>query len=699
MAADHLIDILNPQPGIQRDGTSFDTNLCTDGQWVRFYRPNGRDWRPKKIGGQFLLDPGNNEIIRNIYNVDQQNDVTDVYLGRPSTLAFTSLMSGIANPEVDRTPVGFITDPNNNWTFDRYTILNSPRSAPVMLGANPLTTVNNSNVITVSVTSTAGLTTGQYVTISGATAFNGLTIAQLNISAPITNIVLNTSFQYAVQGLATASGAGGGAAISYVTSGPLNYLVAHAAPNVFDINSSAERLIYWGSTESNTPLVPISATMQACSGGIVVLYPYFFKYGNDGVVAWTLNPGGDWSDAVFASIAGTKIIKGLITRGGSNAPSGLFWSLDSLIKATFVGGSAVFQFDTIQTNISLLSQNCIITHDNVFYWIGQNQFYLYNGVVKIIINNTNKLTFFKKMNYTYRNKIWGVFKEEYNELWWYYPSGNNTECDSAIVYNIEGGFWFDTIHGRSAGTTTGLYDFPLETDSVGLLNQNSPGPIIIALGANPLATTNNSNIVVVTIPANTILRTGMLISILGATAFNGLTVTQLNVSSVPITVINNTSFSYQVSANANATGNGGGAGVSYSYPNLVYGLWQEETGTDRVMYNKAYAIDSFFHTNAITWFERAPSDDRQLRVRRIEPDWVQSGNMTMTIITRDFAQSIPQESETYTMLPGQEIVTLSKVDTNNMGRIVVFRFESNVAGGDYLMGKVILNYAPGDVRP
>ena len=55
MAADHIIDILNPGPGIQRDGTSFDTNLCIDGQWVRFYRG-----RPKKIGGQILLDPGNN---------------------------------------------------------------------------------------------------------------------------------------------------------------------------------------------------------------------------------------------------------------------------------------------------------------------------------------------------------------------------------------------------------------------------------------------------------------------------------------------------------------------------------------------------------------------------------------------------------------------------------------------------------------
>src|SRR5882672_8687307 len=108
MAADHIIDILSPLPGIQRDGTEFDSRgMCIDGQWVRFY-----EGRPKKIGGYVLLDPGNNEIIRNIYNVDKSNDITDCYLGRPSTLAVAPVSAGIANPEFDRTPVGFVADPN-----------------------------------------------------------------------------------------------------------------------------------------------------------------------------------------------------------------------------------------------------------------------------------------------------------------------------------------------------------------------------------------------------------------------------------------------------------------------------------------------------------------------------------------------------------------------------------------------------------
>ena len=781
MAADHIIDFLGPEPGIQRDGTQLDTRRCIDGQWVRFYKG-----RPKKIGGSVLIDPGNLEIIRNIYNVDQQNEITDCYLGRASSLAFTSVASGIAAPEVDRTPTGFATNPNNNWTFDRYTLLNATNSIVLLpdslfttdtsadvivtvpstaglvtnqyvtisgatdtngitaaelnisaqitvnagqstftytsggtatstgygggnnisylpnLANNPIGTTNGSNVITVTVPSTANLFMGETITISGSSAVNNITAPQINITTTITSIPSGTTFTYNTMGppTANATGSGGGTGVTLLTSETINYLIAHAAPNVLDINSSTQTPIYWGDTEALTPLVPISVSNPVASGGIVVLYPYLFKYGNDGVVTWTANPGGNWSDAIAAPIAGTKIVKGLKTRGGSNAPSGLFWTLNALIRAIFVGGDQVFQFDTIQEDISLLSQNCIVTQNNIFYWIGHNQFYLYNGIIRILPNDTNRITFFYNLNFQYRNKVWGIYKEEYHEIWWYYPSGTNTECSDVIIYNIDGQFWFDTAHARSAGTTSGLYQYPLETDSVGILNRFSPAPIIVNLANNPLATIIGQNMVTVTIPSTTVLRTGQLVTIANAMGFNGLTAAQLNLANVPITVQSNTAFTYAVAVNATGTGSGGGnTPATYSYPNLNYGLWQEETGVNTVIYGQSLAINSFVETNIITWFEKAPTDDREMRTRRIEPDFVMQGDMTMIINTRDFPQSPVSNSQIYTFTPQVPIIELNKIDTNNMGRLTSFRFESNVVDGDYFMGKTILNYAPGDVRP
>jgi len=84
------------------------------------------------------------------------------------------------------------------------------------LAADPITTgAAGSSIVSVTVTSTAALYNGQFVTISGATTTDGITAAQLNITAPIT-IVDATHFQYVAMGNATAGGvAGGGAAVHY----------------------------------------------------------------------------------------------------------------------------------------------------------------------------------------------------------------------------------------------------------------------------------------------------------------------------------------------------------------------------------------------------------------------------------------------------------------------------------------------------
>ena len=150
--------------------------------------------------------------------------------------------------------------------------------------------------------------------------------------------------------------------------------------------------------------------------------------------------------------------------------------------------------------------------------------------MKVLRNNINKVTFFRELNDPYRNKVWGEFKEEYNEIWWHAPTNGSTECNHTYIYNIETDQWFDTAFTRSAGTTVGLYPYPLAADSTAILNQYHPDPIVFALANNPLRTTINSNIVIVNIPSNTILITGMLVTIAGATAFNGLTEIQLNLS-------------------------------------------------------------------------------------------------------------------------------------------------------------------------
>jgi hypothetical protein len=72
-----------------------------------------------------------------------------------------------------------------------------------------------------------------------------------------------------------------------------------------------------------------------------VLHPYVFVFGNNGLIKnCSAGNAQDWvtADANETNVASGKIVAALPVRGGSNAPSGLFWSLDSLIRVSYIGG-------------------------------------------------------------------------------------------------------------------------------------------------------------------------------------------------------------------------------------------------------------------------------------------------------------------------------------------------------------------------
>ena len=701
MPIDHLIDIIQPIPGIQRDGTPFSSRSCIDAQWCRWYRGYAQ-----KIGGYTLINPGTTEIIRNLYEIPKQNSF-DIYIGRPSTLSVAnSTLSGIVASENDRTPGGFSADPDNIWTFDQY---NNPALPTTLnLGTNPLSTTINTKTVRVTVADSSIFTNGQTMTITGAPAIGGLSVVQLNISASLT-IVDGTHISYTVLGddatVTVVAGGGNGIALSFDQS--VTYVIAHAAPNASDINNNVQTNIYWGNINSNSALTLMdSVNLPISSGGIVVNYPYVFMYGNNGVVSYTTTPN-NWGNAVNTAISRTKIVKGILTRGGSGTPALLFFSLNSIIRATFQGGAPAFAFDTLQENISLLSQYCVVTIFNVVYWIGINEFYLYNGVVRPLPNDMNKLYFFKNLNYQYRNKVCAWVNELYNEIWVHYPFGNSIENNAVIIYNWKEDRFYDSFIERSAAYISEFFPYPILADSEPLLNKYTPlTTITTAMADNCLSTTMGSSTIIVNLGIITNLQSGNIVTILGAMGFGGISAGNLNVTSpIIVTSFPNTPtvFTYTAGALAGSTENNMGGNAlfySQSVDNECYGIWQHEvTPKNMTLYGQSLAIQSYFETNIYTLFDKNPSQDRNLRIRRVEPDFVQVGNMNLTINYRSFAQSTIYSSDPYTFPAGPIDADLAKADTTQMGRLVSFLFESNEVNGDFEAGKILFSYAPGDVRP
>ncbi len=241
-------------------------------------------------------------------------------------------------------------------------------------------------------------------------------------------------------------------------------LIAYAAQNLGSISNSIETPIYYGDAFANTPLVP---TGLNTSGGIVSLYPYLFIYGNDGLISWTA--ANDPTTIINTNRAsGSKIIYGAQSRGGNTSPAGLFWSLDSLIRVTNVGPTILdLNFDTITTESSILSSKGIIEYDGVFYWAASDRFLYYDGVVKELPNDTSLNFFFQNINYSQRQKVWATKSSEWGEIWWHYPTGTNTECNRALIYNVRERCWYDSESHRSCGDFDQVFQYPIWAGNTG----------------------------------------------------------------------------------------------------------------------------------------------------------------------------------------------------------------------------------------
>ena len=506
------------------------------------------------------------------------------------------------------------------------------------------------------------------------------------------------------------------------------------------------------------------------SGGVVTLHPYVFVYGNNGLIRnCAAGNAQNWvsADANEVNVATGKIVQGLPVRGGSNAPSGLFWSLDSLIRVSFIGGAGTpiqyWRYDIISSQSSILSSQSAIEYDGVYYWCGVDRFLLYNGTVKEIPNSFNQNYFFDNLNYNQRQKVWVTKIPRYGEIWWFYPRGNATECTDAIIYNVRENVWYDAGQAlgarRSAGYFSQIFSHPVsagwETRELDVVYSSTMPTVngsfelpqttsITSIGLTQLVTGNNiaANAQISAIRSDGIQTLNTLVggsgyvngvytnvSLTGGNGTGGKATVVVSGGAVTSVAITTFGAGYQVGNTLSAPNTSlGGTGAGFSIqvsalyaqvivmslaaiatgsstvtfttnPNLIK-MWQHEIGTDAIDGQDVLAINSYFETNDLGFVSGGPSEpamigeNRWLRLERIEPDFIQSGDMTVVVTGRPFAKGGDVESAEFVFSPNT-----GKVDMREQRRELRLRFNSNVAGGDYQLGKLLLSAAIGDVRP
>jgi len=465
-----------------------------------------------------------------------------------------------------------------------------------------------------------------------------------------------------------------------------NQIVAQVAPNLNCICNSDGGALFVGDLLGTSVLTQVTTVPAnfSVTGGVVTLPPYTFAFGNDGYAAWSVpNDPADFtsSGAGNAYITGQKIVKAMPLRGGpGNSPSGLFWSADSLIRGTYIGGTAVFQFDTISAQSSILSANSVIEYDGIFYWIGTDRFLSFNGVVREVENNMNINFFFDNLNYAQRQKVFAYKVPRFGEIWWCFPFGDSIEPNHAVIYNVRENTWYDTElpnGGRGAGLFPAVFSKPLLS------------------GVEPQEA---EAVTAAVVAGGTGYAVGNTLTVVGGLGQLDTELTVTTVSSGVITGITISNAGQYTEIPTNPVSVTGGAGSAATF-NLTfdnpYKFWVHEVGTDEIDGLTLNPIQSFFETADLS-LPATSQINKALQVLMLEPDFVQSGDMTVQVMGRANARAPEVNGIIMTFVEDPQTPQEQVVFLKTQRRELRFRFESNTLGGDYQMGLVLAHVQPGD---
>lgn len=165
----------------------------------------------------------------------------------------------------------------------------------------------------------------------------------------------------------------------------------------------------------------------------------------------------------------------------------------SLHTVQYIGPPFTFGLAEVSQNVSIASQNAAVAVNDTVYWMGKNQFYIYNGNVQEI-PCTVKEYVFDNFNQFQIQKITAGHNTEHGEIWWFYPSANSDNVDRYVIFNYLQNIWYYGNLARTAWIGRGVFAYPVAAGPDGYLyyqefgiNDGSQNP---AVGINAYIQSN-----------------------------------------------------------------------------------------------------------------------------------------------------------------------------------------------------------------
>ena len=463
---------LDFRPGINREGT----NYSNEGGWYDGDKIRFRSGFVERIGGWVKVGTAAfNGTCRKLHDFVTLSSENLLFMGT-NTKAYLE-DSGVL---FDITPI----------------------RRTVTLGANPITTQSAGTGIIKVTDAGHGATLGDFVTFSGATAVDGLTTANLNKEQEVTSVIDGNSYLVNTGGACTSgSTAGGGSSVvaAYQINIGLNTTIlgpgwgagtwgrftwgsgagslagqslrlwfADDFGEDLLMNIADQDIYYWdASLGVNARAVSLSS-LAGASDVPTVARKVLVSEVDRHVLCFGANPIGestqdpllirwssqesptDWTPTATNTAGDIRLSQGSeIVTALRTTRQILVWTDHSLHSLQFLGPPYTFGTALLGDNIRIAGPNAALSVNDIVFWMGQENFYMYDGRIQPIPCSVSQYVF-SDINRNQSFKFHAGSLASQNEVWWYYCSANSQEIDRYVIYNYLEQTWYYGNMARTA---------------------------------------------------------------------------------------------------------------------------------------------------------------------------------------------------------------------------------------------------------
>ena len=169
---------------------------------------------------------------------------------------------------------------------------------------------------------------------------------------------------------------------------------------------------------------------------------------------------GDWTPTLTNTAGDLRVSRGSrIVRALPTRQEVLVWTDTHLYTLQFLGTTDVFGLQEYADNISIISPRSVVSASNIVYWMGKDKFYAYTGRVETL-DSTLTLHVFNDINYEQSDQVISGTNEQWNEIWWFYPTADSDYNNAYVVYNHVDKIWFYGTIDRTAWLDSPLRTYP-----------------------------------------------------------------------------------------------------------------------------------------------------------------------------------------------------------------------------------------------